>query len=188
MMCADCLSHSVLLPLVSGVVRTGSDNPETVVFYRFQTVTSTESRQSRVKVCERHTRRQQVFEGDKIELDFATRKIQEVALHLVHRFRSIGRAYEELFGADATGLSSRDAANKLAKVLKLNPLDKARVSELMASISNVITGRDHFLELFSCTAPVHNLEEFKKRLAKEFGQVETAWQVLRMSGDDISVD
>ena len=48
---------------------------------------------------------------------FATQKLQEVAVMLVHRFRSIGRAFDELFGASASDIGSDDVATKLAKVL-----------------------------------------------------------------------
>jgi len=111
---------------------------------------------------EKHSRRLDLFSGNSIELEIATRKLQECRERLISHFKSLPKAFDSLAGARDATTTLKALQEKIARFLKFNSLDSERMSSLAATVVN----KDkidftEFLSLWRFAEPVSSLLDFR---------------------------
>jgi len=139
---------------------------------------------------ELHQARLSLFNGDVVELQISTQKLQQFRTQVLARFKYPGKAFDELAGSRSATLTRECLQGKLMKMLRFNMLDAERVTTLAGSIEDAHKlGYSEFLRLLRFAAPTHTLLAFRTRLVQRYKTMDVAYRVLGLvDAKELSID
>jgi hypothetical protein len=139
---------------------------------------------------QKHVNRLSLFFGDSVELEIATRKLQECRVRIIARFKTLPKAFDDLAGGRDALITLKALQEKLVRLLKFNSLDAQRVAAVMGTLEDVyVLNFVQFLNIFNFAAPVTTMLNFRARLVQQYGTIDAAFNVLSFnSRSDLSVD
>jgi len=141
---------------------------------------------------EHHLQRLSLFDGDAIELEIATRKLQELRGKLIAKYKSLPKAFDELAGSRNASITLHALQDRFVRLLKYNILDAERMAAIMATVEDISKGIGFasFLNIVRrFAAPAHTLLHFRARLVQRHGTIDAAFHVLGVRLDEeLSID
>jgi len=143
-----------------------------------------------VTECERQVQRRELFGGDAFQLEIATRKLQEVRLRFMARFRTPGRTFDSLAGSRTASVTVSVFQDRVIAWKIFNALDAKRVASLITTLGeSPLLSYAEFLQILSFATPTHSLLGFRKRLVQRYGSLDAALHILGLADvEELSID